>query len=299
MKTSQNFYNIFLYTLCTLIWGSTWFAIKWQIDTASPIASVFWRFALASILLLGLCLITRKKMRFDLGTHFWFMAQGFFLFSVNYILTYTAETLTSSGLIALTFSVLIYYNMFGMRFFFLKPLSKKVIWGSLLGGLGMIFIFMNEILHFDAQSKTMWGLLIGFAATLMASCGNMVAHKTYSLQIPVMVTNAYGMLYGCLSTLIIGFILGVNFSIPMTSTYLGALAYLSVFGSVIAFGAYLSLAGRIGAEKAAYTSVINPVIALIISSFWEEFRWTPYVLIGVVLCLIGNVVTLYRRPIKA
>lgn len=297
MKISNNLYNIFLYTLCTLIWGSTWFAIKWQIDTASAIASVFWRFALASVLLLILCLVTRKKMRFDKTTHLWFAAQGFFLFSVNYILTYTAETLTSSGLVALTFSVLIYYNMFGMRFWFRKPLSRNVIWGSMTGGLGMIFIFMNEILHFDAQSKTIWGLLIGFAATLMASCGNMVAQKTYSLKIPVMVTNTYGMFYGGISTLIIGLILGTNFSIPLTATYLGALAYLALFGSVIAFGAYLSLAGRIGAEKAAYTSVINPIIALVISSFWEGFMWTPYILVGVVLCVLGNIVTLYKRPI--
>ncbi|MNJ93429.1 putative DMT superfamily transporter inner membrane protein [compost metagenome] len=293
MSLSANLHNLFLYILCTLIWGSTWFAITWQIDAASPVASVFWRFLLSFLILLPICLITKKSMKFTRKEHLLFASQGVFMFSVNYMLTYLAETMASSGLVALSFSVLIYYNMIGMRVFFGRPITRSVIMGSALGGIGIIFIFMNEILHFDAQSRSIWGLFIGFAATFFASLGNMVAQKSYSLKIPVMVTNTYGMLYGSLLTLIVGLSLGTDFGVPLTARYVGALIYLALFGTVIAFGAYLSLAGRIGAEKAAYTSVLNPVIALIISSFFENFKWTPYIALGVVLCLAGNVFTLY------
>ncbi len=196
---------------------------------------------------------------------------------------------------ALSFTLLIYYNMFGMRVFFNRKISKNVVIGSLIGGAGLLLIFLNEIINFDSSSKTIAGLLIGFLATFSASMGNMVAHKTYSLKIPIMTTNAFSMLYGSFFTLIIALILGHDLHVPLTASFLGSLFYLSLFGSVIAFGAYLTLAGRIGAEKAAYSSVISPVIALTLSSLFESFLWTPYIVGGVVLCLLGNVLTLYKK----
>ncbi|WII72077.1 EamA family transporter [Bdellovibrio sp. 22V] len=291
----SKFENLILYSICTLIWGSTWLVITFQIDAASPITSVFWRFLLSATLLFLFCFWKKQDLRYGRREHVLFAAQGIFMFSVNYMLTYIAETMISSGLVALSFTVLVYYNMFGMRLFFKKPITKNVIAGSLLGGLGIVFIFLNEILHFDPNSKTILGLLVGFLATLSASSGNMVAQKSYQLRIPVVVTNTFGMLYGSLFTLLVALIHGDSLAIPLNARFLGALFYLALFGSVIAFGAYLSLAGKIGAEKAAYTSVISPVIALVLSSFFENFQWTPYILIGVVLCLLGNVLTLTKR----
>lgn len=217
------------------------------------------------------------------------------MFSINYMLTYIAESMITSGLVALTFTALVYFNMFGMKLFFKKPITKNVVMGSLLGGLGIVFIFLNEILHFDASSKTMLGLCVGFLGTLAASTGNMFAQKNYQLRIPVVVTNTYGMLYGSLFTLFVTLIHGDSLAIPLTAKFLGALFYLSLFGSVIAFGAYLTLAGKIGAEKAAYTSVISPVIALTLSSFFENFQWTPSIILGVLFCLLGNVLTLNKK----
>jgi len=214
------------------------------------------------------------------------------MFSVNYILTYIAETMTTSGMVALSFTVLLYYNIFGMRIFFGKPISPKGLVGAMIGGLGICCIFLNEILNFDVGSRAILGLAVGFLATLSASAGNMVAQKSYKLNIPVVITNTWGMLYGSIFTLLVGLIFHTDFAIPMTARFLSAMVYLSLFGTVIAFGAYLSLAGRIGPEKAAYTSIINPVIALVISSFFENFHWTPSIVIGVILCLGGNILTL-------
>jgi len=292
---SSRFENLILYSICTLIWGSTWLVITFQIDAASPVTSVFWRFLLAAGMLFTFCFFKRQNLRYHRREHVLFAAQGIFMFSVNYMLTYIAETMISSGLVALSFTVLVYYNMFGMRLFFKRPITRNVIAGSILGGVGIVLIFLNEILHFDPSSKTILGLCVGFLATLSASVGNMVAQKSYQLRIPVLVTNTFGMLYGSLFTLVVALLHGDSLALPMTVKFWSALIYLALFGSVIAFGAYLSLAGKIGAEKAAYTSVISPVIALVLSSFFENFQWTPYILGGVVLCLLGNILTLTRR----
>ncbi|MFV3407516.1 DMT family transporter [Bdellovibrio bacteriovorus] len=292
---SARFENLILYAICTLIWGSTWLVITFQIDAASPVTSVFWRFLLSTALLLLFCFWKKQNLKYSRHDHLLFAGQGVLMFSINYMLTYVAETMISSGMVALSFTLLVYYNMFGMRLFFKKPITANVIWGSLLGGVGIVFIFLNEILNFDPSSKTIWGLLVGFLATLSASLGNMVAQKSYQKRIPVVVTNTWGMLYGSMFTLIVALVLQHDLSIPLNARFLGALFYLALFGSVIAFGAYLSLAGRIGAEKAAYTSVLSPVIALTLSSFFENFNWTPYIVIGVVLCLLGNVLTLTKR----
>ncbi|MFV8256718.1 DMT family transporter [Bdellovibrio bacteriovorus] len=289
------FENLILYAICTLIWGSTWLVITFQIDAASPVTSVFWRFLLSTVILLLFCFWKKQNLKYSRQDHLLFAGQGVLMFSINYMLTYVAETMVSSGMVALSFTLLVYYNMFGMRLFFKKPITQNVIWGSLLGGVGIVFIFLNEILNFDPSSKTIWGLLVGFLATLSASMGNMVAQKSYQKRIPVVVTNTWGMLYGSLFTLIMALVLQHDLSIPLNARFLGALFYLALFGSVIAFGAYLSLAGRIGAEKAAYTSVLSPVIALTLSSFFENFHWTPYIILGVVLCLLGNVLTLTKR----
>ncbi|KYG60625.1 hypothetical protein AZI87_08150 [Bdellovibrio bacteriovorus] len=294
MKTAR-FDNLILYTICTLIWGSTYLVITFQVDAASPITSVFWRFLLAAALLFGFCFFKKQNLKYQRREHVLFALQGIFMFSVNYMLTYIAETMISSGMVALTFTLLIYYNMFGMRVFFKKPINRSVIVGSLLGGLGIVFIFLNEILHFDTNSKTILGLVIGFFATMSASIGNMVAQKSYQLRIPVLITNTWGMLYGSIFTLLVALIHGDSLAIPLNARFLSALLYLALFGSVIAFGAYLSLAGKIGAEKAAYTSVISPVIAITLSSFFENFVWTPYIITGVVLCLLGNILTLTKR----
>ncbi len=289
------FENLILYAICTLIWGSTWLVITFQIDAASPVTSVFWRFLLSTAILLLFCFWKKQNLKYSRQDHLLFAGQGVLMFSINYMLTYVAETMVSSGMVALSFTLLVYYNMFGMRLFFKKPITQNVIWGSLLGGVGIVFIFLNEILNFDPSSRTIWGLLVGFLATLSASLGNMVAQKSYQKRIPVVVTNTWGMLYGSLFTLIVALVLQHDLSIPLNARFLGALFYLALFGSVIAFGAYLSLAGRIGAEKAAYNSVLSPGIALTLSSFFENFHWTPYIILGVVLCLLGNVLTLTKR----
>jgi len=216
------------------------------------------------------------------------------MFSVNYMLTYVAEGMISSAMVAVTFTLLLYYNILGTRLIYKTPLSQNVIIGALIGGLGIGLVFLQEILNFKPGSTSLWGLAIGALATLFASAGNLISYVHRKENIPVMSSNAFGMLYGCIFTFLVAVVLQQSFTTEWSVKYVSSLLYLSVFGTVIAFGAYLSLVGRIGAERASYISILNPIIALTLSSFFENFHWTPEVAIGVALCLTGNAITLQK-----
>lgn len=292
----MNSRNTFLFALCSLIWGTTWFAIKFQIDSTSPIVGVFYRFLVAAIIMFLINIISIKKtLNYKWSNHRFFILYGLFNFCLNYILTYSAEKNVSSGLVAVTFSSLIYFNMLGMSYIYKKEISKNVLFGAFLGFAGIICLFWKEIVNFNADQATIAGILIGILATFFASIGNMFAFKNHLLKVPIMTFNAWGMFYGALSTLIIGLFMNESFYINVTPSFAFSLAYLSLFGTVIAFWAYQTLVGTIGADRAAYTSIINPVIAMLISTMFENIVFTPYIFTGILLCFAGNLIALKKR----
>lgn len=291
---------IALYSVCVLIWGSTWMVITAQIDSASPIAAVFYRFILATAILFAFGWWTGRKMIWERHYHLNFALQGICNFSINFMLTYWSETMAPSGMVALTFTVLIYLNMIGLRIFFGRRIGQGVIVGAILGAVGMGLLFIDEIRRFDPSSPTAVGLLIALVGAFFASAGNMLSYRNHLRQVSVTAGNAWGMFYGLLFTGLCGLVLGQSLTIPLTAKFLGAMTYLALFGTVIAFGAYMDLVGRIGAEKAAYTSILSPVIALILSSLLETFHWTPWIVLGLICCFAGNIIALRAGdpPIK-
>lgn len=289
----MKFKDFLLFMSCALIWGTTWFVIKFQIDEASPIVSVFYRFLIASILMFSFnYFVTKKTLKYPRINHVFFFLHGVFNFSINYILTYIAEEKINSGMVAVTFTSLIYFNMIGMWFWFKKPISKNIFFGGMLGFLGILLLFWKEITPFQLNSKAIVGIIFGIVATLSASSGNMFAFRNHQLKVPVVVFNSFGMLYGAVFSLIIGLILNENYRLPTSFSFLTSLAYLATFGTVIAFWAYQTLVGTLGADRAAYTSTISPIIAIFISSVFENVVFTPFMLVGILLCLMGNIIAL-------
>lgn len=214
------------------------------------------------------------------------------MFSINYILTYIAETQVSSGLVALAFTTLIYFNMAWMHFAYGKKISSLTIAGTLLGTLGIGLIFQQELARFSFEMASIGGILTSVLATLSASLGNWSAFRIHKMKINVIAGNTWAMLYGTLFTFLTSAVMQNPLEASWNLEFTASLIYLSVFGTVIAFGAYLTLANRIGSERAAFTSVVSPVIALLLSGLFEDFLWTPAIVAGVLLCLIGNYLTL-------
>lgn len=287
----------FFYLLTVLIWGSTWFAIKFQLGVVHEAVSLAYRFGLAALLLLLWCRFRRVRMRFSLAEHLAMAVQGACLFSLNYLLFYWCTGRITSGLVAVIFSTVIVMNIINNAVFLARPVQPRVLLGAMVGLAGITLVFWHEIaasraLSAEAGHDVLMGLGIGLIATFLASLGNILSARNQSAGLPVLQTNAYGMTHGALLMALFALFSGQSFGFEWSLPYVASLVYLSVFGSIIAFGAYLTLIGRIGADRAAYATVLFPLVALLISSLFEGYVWTPPALLGILLVLLGNVLVL-------
>lgn len=283
-----------LYLFTVLIWGSTWLAITFQLGVVDPIWSVAYRFALAAAVLMVFCLVTRRRLRFGLRDHGFMALQGTFLFSLNYILFYFSIEHVTSGLIAVIFSTIVFMNIVNGAILLGTPISVRVLAGASLGLVGITLVFWPEFRAFSASSAIMIGVGLALVATWFASLGNIASLRNQRARLGVIESNAFGMTYGAALTTIVALVIGVEFRFDWSLSYVGSLAYLSVVGSVIAFGCYLSLLGRIGADRAAYAGVMFPIVALVLSTLFEDYTWSDPAFIGVVIVLAGNLLVLTR-----
>lgn len=288
-------YNAFLYLITVFIWGSTWLAIKYQLGVVSPELSIAYRFGLAASILILFSLVRRLQLRYDLRTHAFFALQGFFLFSLNYFLVYLAEGYLTSGLVAIIFSLIIIANVIFGAIFLGNPIRSKVVIGALFGLTGLAFVFWPELSSFNLSSQKFFGMVLAFISVISASLGNVVSARNQRHDLPVIQTNAFGMLYGAVFMFLLAVFRGAQLEFDTSASYLVSLLYLAVFGSVIAFGSYLTLLGRIGLDRAAYVTVLFPIIALLLSTLFEGLEWGAVQLVGVGLVLLGNAVVLSKN----
>jgi drug/metabolite transporter (DMT)-like permease len=288
-------YNASLYLITVFIWGSTWLAIKYQLGVVSPELSIAYRFGLAAVILIIFSLVRRLPLRFNIKSHGFFALQGLLLFSLNYILVYLAEGYLTSGLVAIIFSLIIVFNVLFGTIFLGNPIRKQVMVGAVLGLAGLALVFWPELSALSISSQKIVGMILALIATVSASLGNVVSARNQKHDLPVVQTNAYGMLYGALFMLVLAVIRGAQLEFDTSPSYILSLFYLAIFGSVIAFGSYLKLLGRIGLDRAAYVTVLFPVIALVLSTIFEDLVWGLPQLVGVVLILLGNAVVLTKK----
>ncbi len=289
-----------LYGLTVAIWGTTWYAMTLQTGVVPVALSIAYRFLLASLILIVFCLATRRRLSFGLRDHLFMAIQGVCLFSLNYVLFYLASLDMPSGLMAVCFSTILLMNMANGAIFFHSSVDARVFLGALLGLGGLAMVFWPEVAGFGLHSKAATGLLLSLVATYSASLGNMVSVRHKKAGIPVVESNAIGMGYGTVCSLAIATLLGGPFVYDPRPVFSIALLYLALAGSVIGFGCFLTLIQRIGADRAAYATVLFPVVALALSTWLEGYSWTVLAGAGVALVLLGNVIVLARRrrPVK-
>ena len=288
--------NLALYLVTVTVWGTTWIAIEYQLGVVAPEVSVFYRYSLAAVLLFGWCLQRGRQLRFDLRAHGRFILLGLLLFSMNYILTYHAQRYITSALTAIAFSTMLWMNIVNARIFFGVRSSMKVMLGSLIGISGIVVLFAPEIEQLAWTDATLYGAALCVSGAFIASLGNMVSQGAQNERLPIVQSNAWGMFYGALLTGAIAFGQGQQFNFDFAPGYLVSLLYLVVFGSVIGFGAYLTLLGRIGAHKAGYAVVMFPVIALLVSFLFEGLEPEWHLFGGIGLVIVGNLFVLHSRP---
>jgi drug/metabolite transporter (DMT)-like permease len=179
------------------------------------------------------------------------------------------------------------WNILNLRLFMGQAVAWRAFWGGILGLFGICIVFWHELSAFTA-TRGLIGLIMALAGAYLASVGNVVGARNARTGLPVTQANLYGMAYGSLLTLAIHFGSGGELVMDWSMGYLVPMLYLTVFGSVVAFGCYMLLIGRIGAEYAAYVTLLMPIIALLLSTIFEDFLWTVNIVVGVVIVLIGN-----------
>jgi drug/metabolite transporter (DMT)-like permease len=288
----------FLYAATVLIWGTTWLGIKLQLGSVDPMVSVFYRFVAAAVILMVYCRLAGLRMRFHPKDHIFMALQGLVLFSVNYWIIYMASVHLTSGLVAVIFSSIVFMNMINGALLMGSPIRSSVVLGGVIGIAGIAIVFWPEISSFSLSDTTALGVVLTMLSTFMASLGNIISARHQKYELPVIQTNAYGMAYGAAIMGIVVIASGKPLNFETTLVYIGSLFYLAVFGTVIAFGCYLKLIGKIGADRAAYATMLFPIVALAISTFYEDYQWSAHNIIGMLLVLVGNGIVINKKALR-
>jgi drug/metabolite transporter (DMT)-like permease len=295
MRTAPTPGTTTLFAASTLIWGSTWLAIKYQLGSVAPEASVAYRFALAALLLAAWCSATGKSLRFRPAQHAFIALQGALLFGLNYVGVYWAEQHATSGLVAVLFSTIVFMSPIGARFAFGTPLATRTLVAAALGVTGVALLFLPELIEARAGGDAALGIAYGLGATAIATAGNLVAVRNQRRGLAVLPSTAWGMLYGGIVAAVAGTVVGVRWTFDAQPAYVLSLLYLSLFGSVVAFGSYLTLLKIVGPARSAYVGVATPVVALLLSTVFEAYRWTWVSALGVALAVVANAMAMRSR----
>ncbi|WP_431222414.1 DMT family transporter [Serratia sp. L9] len=288
--------NTLLYLAVVLIWGTTWIAITLQQQGSVAITvSISYRFLLAAAVMWLALLAMRRLRTLSLQDHLFCVLQGCCVFGFNFYCFYHAAAYINSGLESVIFSMAVLFNAVNSMIFFRQRPSPNLLPAALLGMVGIVALFWQDLVATQMAPELLKGIGLSALGTYGFSLGNMLSTGHQRRGLDILSTNTYAMSYGALLMTAIALAQGASFQIEFTTRYLGSLFYLAIFGSVIAFAAYFSLLGRIGAGAAAYSTLLFPLVALTISTLYEGYQWHLNGVIGLCLILLGNLV-MFSKP---
>jgi drug/metabolite transporter (DMT)-like permease len=287
-----------IYAIVVLIWGTTWFTIRFQLGVVAPEISLVYRFALAAACVFVFARLSGTPLQLSWRDHRLVALQGATLFCLNYWMTYLSTQYLTSGLVAVLFTSIIFFNIVNGRLILGTPIERRVLAAAAAGMFGVALLFLPEIRAAIHNPRILHGAGLALAATYVASLGNMAASRNTQAGLPVVTVNAYGMAYGAIGLAAIAALRGTPLAFDPRWPYVASLMYLSLAGTSLAFGLYLVLIRRIGASRAAYSSVLFPVVALAVSTLFEDYRWSLAAALGLAVLVAGNALALggARRP---
>jgi len=289
-----------LFLVPSLIWGTTWLAIKFQLGVVAPEVSVAWRFALAALVMVAFARARGISLRFGLRDHLRLAILGFLLFGSNYVLVYRAEEHLTSGLVAVLFASMVFWNLAGARLFFGTPVPRAVLLAAGMGFAGVALLFWPEVAALrEGAAGQGTGIALAMTSTLLASGGNLYSQRLFARGVGVVPATALGMAWAAAMVTAYCAVAGIPFGFDPRPAYVLSLAYLAVAGSVVAFVTYLTLVKRIGAGRSGYTAALIPAIAMAVSTAFEGYAWTPAAAAGMALVLAGTVLVLRAREAGA
>lgn len=289
--------NKFLYILTTLIWGTTWYAVKLQVPHAPAELSIFYRCILASLGLILLCLIKGHSLKVKPKDHLFLLALGLTMFCAHFFFLYYATAYIVSGVCAVIFSSVNFFCIFNNYLFFrIKP-SLFGILGALIGMLGLSIFFWNEIAQISVNDQnTLKGLYLAGIGALVFSLGSSLGTQITKRNLEIVPSVAIATSYGTLLIFIYTTLTStLTFMLPPSVVYWSSVLYIAFFGSIIAFLSYLKLIKDIGTELAGYILIICPIVALFVSWTCENCTRSLMDLVAFSLIVVGNILVLKKN----
>ena len=286
------------FIVATIIWGTTWIVIRDQLGPVPPTWSIVYRFAAGALAMFIYAALTKSPFRIGRQGHVFAIIFGFAQFVLNFNFVYRAEAFITSGLVAVLFAMLLVPNALLGRVFLKQPLSGRFLLGSLVAVIGVGMLIAQEIRADTAStSATLLGVVFTLLGVLSASVANIMQGTARGKALPMASTLAWGMLWGTGMNALLAFALTGAPVIEWTPAYIGGVIYLGVFASAVAFTCYFSVIRDVGPARAAYSSVLTPILAMIISTVVEDYRWSWLAGAGGVVALAGLLIALSaRRP---
>ncbi len=284
-----------LYATVVLSWGFSWIALRAQVGVVAPEVSVLWRFVLAGAIMWAWVALRGERIRFDAVTHLHFAAAGVLIFSFNFVMFYYGGMTIPSGLLAVVFSLASIGNLLMAALFLGQRIGPRVAFGGALGAIGIGLLYLPEIAGAEFSPAVLVGLGMCILGTLSFCGGNIVSGLLQKRGVALLPTMAWGMTYSVIFLLTVSLARGLPLIIEPTAKYIGALVFLAIIASVVAFAAYIGLLRRIGPARAGYATVLFPLVALSVSTLVEGYAWTPLAALGAAFALAGNLVVL-RKP---
>ena len=283
-----------LFALLVAIWGFNPYSISLQLGPVAPEVLVAYRFAASGVLLMVAALALGGSLRFTLREHFFLALQGMLMFSVVDLLFYHAIVHVASGLVQLVVSMMIVTNILLGALLLGLPIRRHVVLGAAMGITGLVMVSWPEVHGMEFGDAGPIGIAIAVGAMLAGSFASITAARNLRAGLPVLETTGICMLYGAACSLAVAVVLGRAFTWDWSPLFLGAFAWVTVPGSALGFVLFIILIGRIGPDRAAYSILLLPIVALALSTAFEGFSWTPLSALGAVAVLAGNVVILSK-----
>lgn len=284
------------FIVITLIWGSTWLVIRDQLGVVPASWSVTYRFLIASLAMFGWAVATRAPLKLPRETIPIGLAIGIAQFVLNFNLVYRAEAFITSGLVAVIFALLLVPNAILGRLFLGQRLTRGFLAGSAVAMVGIGLLFAHEVGMDQSRAGATWlGIGLSVLAVLSASVANVVQATERVRAAPLATLMAWSMGAGAVVNAIVAWAIAGPPVFDPRPGYIAGVLYLGLAASALAFMFYYKIIREIGAARAAYSSVLVPIIAMALSTVFEGYRWSPTAAAGGVLAMIGLIVALSAR----
>jgi drug/metabolite transporter (DMT)-like permease len=287
--------DLAVYVIIVLFWGGSFYGIEFQLGTVPVEVSIFYRYVVAAIILIGICVVTRRSLfRFSFADHRLFMLLGLLFFSFNYVLIYRAQLELTSGLTAITFTMALFFTTLNERIFLKHRFRPQIIIGGLIGVAGLALIFGGSVIGADFSRGTLTGLIFILAGAYVVSLATIATARLNIRQVPPIQANAWSMTYGAIFNGLFVLAFGHELTMDWSVSYVVSFLYLTILSSVVAFILFFILVQRIGPSRSAYFTLLSPMVAILISVYAENLPVTLALVGGVVAILFGNYIAI--RP---